>query len=144
MITNGWYDADFVRDWTNAADVVDGRTVWDLLTAHCAEFTPEVAAEITGIPAADIVATARSLWESRPVAFYCWSGLEQHSNATQTIRAINVLYALTGSFDVRGGNVRFEAVPSNPIDGLELLSDPRRRAVGVDQRPLGPARFDFV
>ena len=25
MIENGWYDADFVRDWTNAADEVDGR-----------------------------------------------------------------------------------------------------------------------
>jgi anaerobic selenocysteine-containing dehydrogenase len=27
MIENGWYDADFVPDWTNAADVVDGETV---------------------------------------------------------------------------------------------------------------------
>ena len=31
MIENGWYDADFVRDWTNAAEEVQGRTVWDLL-----------------------------------------------------------------------------------------------------------------
>jgi anaerobic selenocysteine-containing dehydrogenase len=33
MIENGWYDADFVRDWTNASDVVDpvdGGTAWDL------------------------------------------------------------------------------------------------------------------
>ena len=28
MLENGWYDADFVRDWTNAADLVDGTTVW--------------------------------------------------------------------------------------------------------------------
>ena len=48
MIENGWYDADFVRDWTNAADEVDGRTVWDLLASRCAEFPPDVAAEITG------------------------------------------------------------------------------------------------
>jgi anaerobic selenocysteine-containing dehydrogenase len=26
MIENGWYDADFATDWTNAADVVDGGT----------------------------------------------------------------------------------------------------------------------
>ena len=31
MIENGWYDADFVRDWTNAADEVGGERVWDLL-----------------------------------------------------------------------------------------------------------------
>ncbi len=144
MIENDWYDADFVRDWTNASDEVEGRTVWDLLVARCAEFSPDVAADITGVPAAEIVAAARTLWEARPVAFYTWSGLEQHSGTTQTMRAINVLYALTGSLDVPGGNVLFEEVPSNPIDGMELLSDSRPAAVGRDQRPLGPARFEFV
>jgi anaerobic selenocysteine-containing dehydrogenase len=144
MIENGWYDADFVRDWTNAGDLVEGRTVWQLLAARCAEFPPAVAAEITGVPAADIVAAARTLWENRPVAFYTWSGLEQHSGTTQTIRAIDVLYALTGSLDVPGGNVLFEAVPSNGIDGSEFLAGARPPAVGRDQRPLGPARFEFV
>jgi anaerobic selenocysteine-containing dehydrogenase len=144
MIDNGWYDADFVRDWTNAADVVDGETVWNLLRSRCAEYPPDRAEAITGVPAADIVAAARTIWEARPVAFYTWSGLEQHNGATQTIRAINVLYALTGSLDVPGGNVLFEAVPSNPIDGKEFLSDARPPAVGVDRRPLGPARFEFV
>lgn len=144
MIDNGWYDADFVRDWTNAAEVVDGETVWNLLTSRCAEFAPDRAEAITGVPAADIVAAARTIWEARPVAFYTWSGLEQHNGATQTVRAINVLYALTGSLDVPGGNVLFEAVPSNPIDGREFLSDARPAAVGAEQRPLGPARFEFV
>ncbi len=144
MIENGWYDVDFVRDWTNADDEVEGRTVWDLLTSRCAEFPPEKAAEITGIPAEAIVDAARTLWEARPVAFYTWSGLEQHSGTTQTVRAIDVLYALTGSLDVRGGNVLFEAVPANPVDGREFLSDPLPPAVGVVERPLGPARFGFV
>ena len=115
-----------------------------MLAARCAEFPPEVAEGITGVPAADIVAAAKTLWEARPVAFYAWSGLEQHSGATQAIRAINVLYALTGSLDVPGGNVLFEAVPSNPIDGREFLSGARPPAVGAGQRPLGPARFGFV
>jgi anaerobic selenocysteine-containing dehydrogenase len=144
MIENGWYDADFVRDWTNAADVVDGETVWDLLASRCAEFPPDRTEAVTGVPATAIVAAARTIWEARPVAFYTWSGLEQHSGTTQTIRAINVLYALTGSLDVPGGNVLFEAVPSNPVDGREFLSSARPPAVGADRRPLGPARFEFV
>ena len=144
MIENGWYDVDFVRDWTNAADDVDGTSVWDLLAARCAQFRPEVAEGITGVPAHAIVATARTLWESRPVAFYTWSGLEQQRGATQTIRAIDVLYALTGSLDVPGGNVLFEAVPSNPVDGKELLSRVKAPTVGAEHRPLGPARFGFV
>lgn len=144
MIDNGWYDADFVRDWTNADDVVDGKKVWDLLVSRCAEYPPDVAERITGVPAGDIVATARTLWEARPLAFYTWSGLEQHSGTTQTIRAIDVMYALTGCLDVPGGNVLFEAVPSNPVDGMELLSDALPPAVGAEGRPLGPARFGFV
>jgi anaerobic selenocysteine-containing dehydrogenase len=144
MIENGWYDADFVRDWTNAADVVDGQSVWDRLWARCAEYPPEVAAEITGVPAESIVAAAQTMWESQPLAFYCWSGLEQHTGATQTTRAINVLYALTGCLDVPGGNVLFEPVPSNRIDGREVLGPGRPPAVGVANRPLGPARFEFV
>jgi anaerobic selenocysteine-containing dehydrogenase len=144
LIENGWYDADFVRDWTNAEDEVDGKTVWDLLTAHCADYRPDLAEEITGIPAADIAAAARTLWESRPVAFYTWSGLEQHSGTTQITRAINVLYALLGSLDVPGGNVLFEAVPANRIDGMELVDRDGPKTVGLEERPLGPARFGFA
>lgn len=106
---------------------------------------PQDAEQVTGVTAADIEATARTLWESRPVAFYAWSGLEQHSNATQTVRAINQLYALTGSFDAPGGNVRFASVPSNPVEGADLLpTGQRAKALGVAERPLGPARFEFV
>ncbi len=51
------------------------------------------------------------LWEARPVAYYAWSGVEMHTNATQTARAIAQLYALTGSFDSPGGNVRLRPFP---------------------------------
>ena len=144
MIENGWYDDAFVSDWTNAGDVVDGVKVWELLARHCGAYRPEVAEEITGVPAADIVAATRTLWESRPLAFYTWSGLEQHSSTTQTMRAINVLYALTGCLDVPGGNVLFDAVPANRIDGIELVSRDGPRTVGVAERPLGPARFGYA
>jgi anaerobic selenocysteine-containing dehydrogenase len=121
------------------------RPVFDLVAERCRQMPPSVAEEITGVAASDIERTARTLWESRPLAFYAWSGLEQHSNTTQTIRAINQLYALTGCFDARGGNVLFAGVPSNRIDGAELLA-PRQRAkaLGVEERPLGPARFEFI
>jgi anaerobic selenocysteine-containing dehydrogenase len=97
------------------------------------------------VPAAEIERTARLLWEHRPVAFYTWSGLEQHSGTTQIIRAINVLYALTGCLDAPGGNVLFTPVPSNPVAGAELLDRTQRaKAIGIEDRPLGPARFGFV
>ena len=134
-----------MREITTPAGPVRCRPVFELVAQQCRRMEPSVAEAITGVPAADIERTARTLWESRPVAFYAWSGLEQHSNATQTIRAINQLYALTGSFDAPGGNVLFTSVATNPIDGAELISSAQRvKALGVQQRPLGPARFEFV
>ncbi|MDA0158783.1 molybdopterin-dependent oxidoreductase [Solirubrobacter ginsenosidimutans] len=121
------------------------RPVLAELADHCREYTPDAAAEITGVPAADIARVAETLWTSRPVAFYTWSGLEQHSGTTQTIRAINVLYALLGCLDAPGGNVLFTPVPTNPVDGLDLLApEQRAKAFGLDERPLGPARFEFT
>ena len=67
------------------------------------------------------------------------------NDATQTVRAINQLYALTGSFDAVGGNVLFERVPANPVDGAGLLTPAQRdKTIGRATRPLGPARFEFV
>jgi anaerobic selenocysteine-containing dehydrogenase len=121
------------------------RPAFDLLAAQCRRLGPATAAEITGVPAADIERAAQVLWEHRPVAFYTWSGLEQHSGTTQTIRAINVLYALTGCLDVPGGNVLFTPVPTNPVTGAELLDEARAaKAIGLGDRPLGPARFGFI
>jgi anaerobic selenocysteine-containing dehydrogenase len=136
---------------TGSFDVstVDGtvvcRTAFGLLAEQCGAFPPATTEEVTGVPAADVVRAAQVLWEHRPVAFYTWSGLEQHSGTTQIIRAINVLYALTGCLDAPGGNVLFTPVPTNPVGGAELLdASQQAKAIGLAERPLGPARFGFV
>jgi anaerobic selenocysteine-containing dehydrogenase len=149
---NGQYSVDEQHLALDASPTIDRatgplpcRTVWTLLAERCTALTPAVAQAVTGVPAEQIVATARTMWESRPLAFYAWSGLEQHSNSTQTARAIGQLYALTGCLDSAGGNVLLPAVPTNPIDGAELISaEQRAKAIGLAERPLGTARFEFV
>ena len=148
----GRYDVDEDRlALTGTCEVAttEGRiactSVLELIRRGCAALSPEVAERVTGVPASSIVETARTLWHSRPVACYAWSGVEQHSNATQTARAIGQLYALTGCLDAPGGNVLFTPVPTNPIEGAELLgADQRAKAIGLDRHPLGPPRFEFV
>jgi len=132
-------------DVSTAAGTITCRPAFDLLAEQCETFRPTVAEEVTGVPAADIEHAAQVLWENRPVAFYTWSGLEQHGGTTQIIRAVNVLYALTGCLDSPGGNVLFSPVPTNPIAGAELL-DPAQaaNAIGLRERPLGTARFGFI
>ena len=133
------------REVATSTGPVTCHPVFDLLAQRCHEMAPAVAEAVTDVRAADIVAAARTLWENRPVAFYAWSGLEQHSNTTQAVRAIDQLYALTGDLDASGGNVLFAGVPANSITGAHLLPpEQAAKALGLAERPLGPARFGFV
>jgi anaerobic selenocysteine-containing dehydrogenase len=133
-----------VRVATRAGSVAC-RPAFERYAALCREYTPERVGRITGVPAAQIVATARLLWERRPVAYFHWTGLEQHTNATQTVRAISLLYALTGSFDAPGGNVRPTRPPVNDLGALSLLPEGQlAKALGLAQRPLGIGRHGWV
>jgi anaerobic selenocysteine-containing dehydrogenase len=111
----------------------------------CRAYSPGRVEEITGVPAAQIVETARLLWERRPVSYFHWTGLEQHTNATQSVRAISLLYALTGSFDVPGGNLRVSRPAVNDPGGRGLVSEAERaKTLGFAERPLGPGRHGWV
>ncbi len=121
------------------------RTAFQLTADHCGQYSAARVEAICGIPATQVEAAARLLWEARPVAYYAWSGVEMQTNSTQIARAIAQLYALTGSFDSRGGNVLFAAPQSAPAAGFELLSpEQRAKALGLPERPLGPSRWGFV
>jgi anaerobic selenocysteine-containing dehydrogenase len=97
------------------------------------------------IPPGQLEEAARIIWHSRPVSYYAWSGHEHHANSTETARAMAMLYALTGSFDAAGGNVLFPAVPAGSISGENLPAAKRLApAIGVAERPLGPARWNHV
>src|SRR5438477_9429296 len=86
---------------------------------------------------------ARTIWHARPAAYYAWSGHEHHANTTETARAMAMLYALTGSFDAAGGNVLLPAIPAAGITGEDLPTAKRLApAIGVAERPLGPARWN--
>jgi anaerobic selenocysteine-containing dehydrogenase len=121
------------------------RPAFDLYAELCRRYAPDTVRAICGVGSDDIEKAARLLWESRPVACYAWSGVEQQSNATQIFRAISTLYALTGSFDARGGNVLFPSVPTANVAGDELLTAAQLgRSLGVGERPLGPSRWGWV
>jgi anaerobic selenocysteine-containing dehydrogenase len=209
MIERGWYDRDFIRDWTNgpllvrlesghllthrdlseqgspqqyvAWDQAVGRPIlydpatggyegeapepalfgtftiktwqgevacqpaFELTAELCRRYPPERAEAICGVERGQVEEAARMLWEARPVAYYTWSGVEMQTNATQISRAIAQLYTLSGSFDTRGGNVLFAAVPAANVAGRELVSGGQRaRALGLAERPLGPSRWQHV
>jgi anaerobic selenocysteine-containing dehydrogenase len=118
---------------------------FEAYAALCREYPPARVEAVTGVPAAQVVATARLLWERRPVSYFHWTGLEQHTNASQTVRALSLLYALTGCFDAPGGNVRPSRPAVNDLAPLSLLPERQRaKALGLAARPLGPARQGWI
>ena len=139
LALSGSYDIETLEG------LVTCRPTFQLLSELCARYDPNVVERLTGVEAEQVVRTAEMLWQERPVAYMVWSGLEQQSNATQIARAIGLVYALTGSFDRKGGNVQFPAAPGANIQGDELLSaEQRAKTLGLVERPLGPSRFDHV
>lgn len=125
--------------------VVACRPAFALAREMCARHTPAAVEAITWVPADQVEAAARTLWEARPVSYFAWAGVEQHTGTTQFARALGLLYALTGSFGSKGGNVRFAAVPSASVAGDELMPTAQRmRTLGRKARPLGPAQVGYV
>ncbi len=120
-------------------------TAFELYAELCAQWTPERVADEAWVSAEQVVDTARLLWENRPVSYYAWSGVGQHTNATQTDRAISLLYALTGSYDAPGGNLVHEGVPLRDLSGRDLVApEQRERGLEMAERPLGPGRGGWV
>jgi anaerobic selenocysteine-containing dehydrogenase len=128
-----------------AAGEVVCETAFSLYAALCRRYPSEVVAATCWIDRDQIEAAARLIWSARPVSYYAYAGQEQHANTTQTARAMSILYALTGSFDLEGGNVLFPSVPQAMIAGEDLPgAKTMRPAAGFETRPLGPARTGTI
>jgi anaerobic selenocysteine-containing dehydrogenase len=115
------------------------RPALALLQALAAQYAPEQSEAITWVPAGEVRRAVRLFASEKPSCYGSWVGLEQHSNAGQTNRAVCCFYALTGQFDAPGSNVLFAGTPTNPVAGRELL--PREKAalrLGLAEHPLGP------
>jgi len=122
----------------------DGQTilcepVFARLAALAARYAPENSSAITWVPAEKVRQAAHLLAAHRPVSMFMHNGVGQHTNATQTSRAIAIFYALFGNFDQPGGNVVFPKAPLNTVSGKEFLpKEAAQQRIGRARKPLGP------
>ncbi len=107
LISEKLYDRDFVENYTHG---------FDALTARCKEYDLDRAAKITDLDPALIREAARLIAETKPLALEWGCAIEQSTNAVQTCRAIFMIPALTGNYDVPGGFVEsMEIAPTADI-----------------------------
>jgi formate dehydrogenase alpha subunit len=101
LIEEGIYDKEFVETRTEG---------FEDLRETVAKYAPEKAAEITGVPAEDIVDAAHILAENRPGALLYAMGITQHIVGTNNVMSCANLQMLLGNMGVAGGGV-------NPLRG---------------------------
>lgn len=126
VIEEGLYDREFVEKWTAG---------FEELKAYVAQFTPTRVEQITFVPANEIRRTARALAKARGAALVSYTGLEYTNSGTQNIRAVLVLWALTGNLDVPGGKVVKMADSKFHVNQSMRLEPP----AGVD--PIGKEKY---
>jgi anaerobic selenocysteine-containing dehydrogenase len=96
ILSNGLHDREFCERH------VEGWERWRDFIAEKG-YTPDWAAEITGVPAADIRAAAEEIAAADGCVMFASRGINQHTNAVQTNRALMFLAAITGNWGRRGG-----------------------------------------
>lgn len=140
-----WRDAGTEPELRGHADITIGgtsiacRTAFDIYADAAAAYPPARVARITGVTPEALQSAADILAVSSSVAYYAWNGVGQSVTATQTDRAITLLYALTGSYGRTGGNVPGGAATFGDISGPDLIAPAQRaKTLGLTERPLGP------
>ena len=130
-----------IADERGSDETVQCRPAFAIYAEALSPYSPNRVEEITGVLAKDISHAAEMLGPGQRISHYAWSGVGQHTNATQTARAMATLYALTGSFDRKGANWRFTTLPTNKVEDYVALVPQQQRAktLGLTERPLGPA-----
>ncbi len=123
------YDHDFVKNWT---------TGFEQLKEHVAGCSPAWAAEITGVPAADIEQAALLYASTKPAILDWGVGIEQNSNTLQTVRALACLRGLTGNIDIPGGDI----LGMNLLQSYPTLAD--RLPKGMRGKRLGADTFKLL
>lgn len=101
LISEGLYDKGFVTTRTEG---------FEELKAKVAEYTPQRAEAITGVPADDIRKAARILATNKPASLLYTMGITQHTTGHQNVLSCANLQMLLGNMGVPGGGV-------NPLRG---------------------------
>jgi formate dehydrogenase major subunit len=100
------------------------RSVWGLLKAHVAPYTPEMVERICGTPKAKFLHVARMMAETSAPTKTMTSmyalGWTQHSKGSQNIRTMAMLQLILGNIGMRGGGMNALRGHSN-IQGLTDL-----------------------
>ncbi|MGH9659223.1 MAG: molybdopterin-containing oxidoreductase family protein [Bryobacteraceae bacterium] len=124
ILAENLHDADYIERHTTGIDELRTRV---------RDYPPQRASELTGIPAADIVALAREYATTRPAVIRLNYGTQRSERGALAVQAVALLPAIVGSWKEVGGGMQLSTSQAHRLN-REALERP-------DLQPSGPARL---
>jgi len=126
IVGEGLYDADYIARHTEG---------FEGLRQRVRAWTPERAAELTGIAAGEIAQLAREYATTRPAAIRLNYGVQRSERGAMAVRLVALLPALTGSWKDVGGGLQLSTSQAFHLNraGLER-PDLQRKVLGREAR----------
>jgi anaerobic selenocysteine-containing dehydrogenase len=126
IVTENLHDADYVARHTEG---------FEELRRRLREWTPQRAAELTGLAAEEIAGLAREYATTRPAAIRLNYGIQRSERGAMAVRAVALLPVLAGSWKEIGGGLQLSTSQAFHLNraGLER-ADLQQQALGREAR----------
>jgi hypothetical protein len=136
LIVHDWLDHDYIANHTLG---------WEQLRERALQWPPSRAAEVCGIPEAQIVALAEAYGTTKPAAIRLNYGMQRVRGGGNAARAIACLPALVGAWRDRAGGLLLSSSGHFPVDRAalqrpDLLAGRRPRTINMST--IGDALLD--
>ncbi|WP_265307049.1 molybdopterin-containing oxidoreductase family protein [Verminephrobacter eiseniae] len=131
LIRNDWLDHDYIARHTLG---------WQALRERALQWTPERAADVCGLPVAQIRQLARDYGSTRPAAIRLNYGMQRVRGAGNAVRAVVCLPALTGAWRDPAGGVLLSSAGQFPVRRAVLQRPdlmPARRPRSINMSTIG-------
>ena len=127
LIVNGWLDQDYIDRYTLG---------WPSLRERALQWPPERAAEVCGVPVAQIRQLARDWGTTQPAAIRLNYGMQRVRGGGNAVRAVACLPALTGAWRYRAGGLLMSSSGHFPVRRAalqrpDLLGERRPRTLNM-------------
>jgi anaerobic selenocysteine-containing dehydrogenase len=132
IISEHLYDEKFVAEWCFG---------FDRLKDHAQKYSVGNVAQMTGLPADEIVQAARLYATSKPACLFARNGITRKPNSTQACRALTILVALTGNIDIPGGNLLPKTIDGFISRGELFYGKKWRLPREIESQALGAKEF---
>ncbi|MGA9626547.1 MAG: molybdopterin-dependent oxidoreductase [Bryobacteraceae bacterium] len=133
IVTENLHDADYVARYTEG---------FEELRRRVREWTPQRAAELTGLAAEEIAGLAREYATTRPAAIRLNYGIQRSERGAMAVRAVALLPVLAGSWKEIGGGLQLSTSQAFHLNraGLER-ADLQQQALGREARIVNMAEL---